>query len=190
MHDTPWVDNLTGPMEYVPTRTASLTPSPETVANMVKRMIASDWPTTEEERRAWFTSFGLKDEQDVPRWGGDAEPGAVPTGWHAFKDEFVGLHWFMWEGWPRDVVEKAADELRERLTEVCGVPSSESQRQPIGWTAYWDFEGKVIDMYFYTGFPPAHLTRREMTPSVQFHVDHAERAEAEEQQAVVESTQD
>ena len=68
MHDTPWVDSLNGPMKYVPTRTALLTPSPETVADMVTRMIASDWPTSEEERRAWFTSFGLNDEQGVPRW--------------------------------------------------------------------------------------------------------------------------
>lgn len=177
-------------MEYVPTRTAALTPSSETVVGMVTRMIASEWPTSEDERRLWFTRFGLKDEQYVPQWGGDTEPGVVPTGWHAFEDEFVGVHWFLWEGWPRAVVEAAAAELKERLTATCGLPASENQRETGDWTAYWEFQGRVIDVYFYSGLPPAHLNRREMTPSVQFHVGHEQRAEAEDQQARLESTQD
>ncbi len=190
MADKPWDDSMTGPMEYAPTRTAPLTPSPETVVEVVTRMIASEWPTSEEERRLWFTVFGLIDEQGVPQWGGDTETGAVTTGWHAFEDEFVGIHWFLWEGWPRAAVETAAAALKEGLTQVCGPPASGIQRQTGDWTAYWEFKGRVIDVYFYSGLPPAHLTRREMTPSVQFHVDHAQRAEAEDQQARLESTTD
>ena len=37
MNDQPWVDSLTGPMEYVPTRTAQLSPSPEHVADVLIR---------------------------------------------------------------------------------------------------------------------------------------------------------
>ncbi len=190
MGDKPWADSLTGPMTYVPTRSAPLTPSPETVADMVSRMIESEWPAAEEDRRLWFTTFGLRDEPDVSCWGGDTEPGAVATAWHTFEDEFVGVHWFLWEGWPRSVVEDAAAEMKEVFSQACGPAASEIRSGRGDWTAYWEFNGRVIDMYFYSGLPPAHLSRREMTPSVQLHVNHAQRAEAEEQQARIESSSD
>ena len=192
MHDKPWVDSLTGPMTYVPARSESLSPSPETVADMISRMIESEWPTTDADRRLWFSTFGLcaEEDEDVPRWGGDTVPGAVPTGWHAFQDEFVGVHWFLWEGWPRSVVADAAAELKEILTRTCGPEDSRITTPILDWTAYWEFEGRGIDMYFYSGLPPAHLSRREISPSVQLHVDHAQRAEAEEAQAVIESRND
>ena len=183
MNDQPWVDSLTGPMEYVPTRTAQLSPSPEHVADVLARMVRSDWPTGEEERRAWFRSFGLVDEQDLPRWGGDTEPGRVPTGWHVFEGEFVGVHWFLWEGWPRPVVEEAARDLVAAMSTAWGQPQESSERAPVGFSQLWETQGRFVEMYFYSGVPPVHVHRPDMTPSVQLHIDHAQRAEAEERVA-------
>lgn len=48
-----------------------LVPDPEEVASLVASLVASDWPTTEEERVAWFDRHGL-DVADAERgWGAD-----------------------------------------------------------------------------------------------------------------------
>lgn len=79
------------------------TPAPTDVAELVRRLISSPWPTTETERRAWFAQNGLDmtekaTEGDFVVAEGPSVWGKPRGGWHFHDGEFVGLYWFLWAG--------------------------------------------------------------------------------------------
>ncbi len=164
---------------WTPTHLPPVVPAPAAVVDLVARLVESDWPTTNQERQRWFREFGLLEAPDGMYWDSTTEPGDAPTNWHTFEGEFVGANWFIWAGWPREAVEASAAELKERLSAAFGSPLfDELDPRVVGWTALWKTNGRVVDMYFYTGV--AHYARPDSAAVVQLHVDHEQRAEAQE----------
>lgn len=163
-------------------------PSVDEIAGLVARLLASEWPTTEAERVAWFERHGLGVSGTEPRQRGRREyaseswvsgdPGAhwPGVGWHVFEGEFVGVSWFLWYGLPEDVAPGLAEELRTRLVELAGEPVDELRREgdDYRFTAYWETGGRIIDMYLHGG--PVMEGQHHEDPVVQLHVDHVERA--------------
>lgn len=161
-----------------------LVPSAPAVAALVRGLVESTWPTTEADRGAWFAEHHL-DVEDVRHEAGAFSGvgprawGSPSCGWHVFEDEFVGLHWFLWEGRPWSDVLASATELRDLLSDVAGEPVDEPPRdRPAeGFTALWQVRGRTIHLY-------AHAPRSDVAAgrdvAVQLHVDHAARAARED----------
>lgn len=164
-------------------------PTPEEVARLVEALLASDWPTTEEERAAWFDRHAIRvegatldhEEHGSESWSVRPEAGATRTGWHVFEGEFVGVSWFLWDGgsptwdevWAARVG-AAATELRERLIALVGPPTEESWLDDFRFTSFWETGGRSVDLYLHGG-PVLGGDRRE-GPVVQLHVDDVARA--------------
>lgn len=160
-------------------------PSVEEVARLVGDLVASEWPTTQDERSAWFERHGvategaerLREEHGSESWR-SGDPGAPwpAVGWHVFEGEFVGVSWFLWHGLPEGVVPGLAEELRARFVEFAGEPMDEMRRagEDYRFTAYWQTGGRSIDMYLHGG--PVLGGRFHERPVVQLHVDQVERA--------------
>ncbi len=174
---------------WTPTDLPPVFPPPATIVDLVACLVESDWPTTDEERQRWFREFGLRDAPDGVYWDSATEPGDAPTDWHTFQGEFVGAYWFIWTGWPREAVEAAAAELKERLTAAFGSPLfDELAPRGIGWNSLWKTNGRVVDMYFHSGRAPH--ARPDTAAFVQLHVDHEQRAAAQESAAQANSSKD
>lgn len=158
------------------------------IADLLARLVESDWPTTDEERQRWFREFGLREAPDGVYWDSFTEHGDAPTDWHTFEGEFVGANWFIWAGWSREAVAASAAELKERLSVALGLPSDERGPGVGGWTSMWKSNGRVVDMYFHTGVSP--YARFETAAVVQLHVDDEARAEAQDSAAQASSSDD
>lgn len=162
---------------------------PSEVAELLERLMTSDWPTSELERVHWFGRHGLEaegaevdmGEHELPgrRVYGPASQNADSPGWHTFRNEFVGLVWFLWsgkDGWVRQLATELRTELDSRLV------SLDSEDDPDGgFNARWIRDECRIDCYL-------HATRDfgalGTSPAVvQLHLDHAERADALEAEA-------
>ena len=148
-------------------------------------LVSSEWPTTQEERSAWFERHGIATEgAERVREGHGSEswhsgdPGAPwpAVGWHVFEGEFVGIGWFLWHGLPEDLVPGLAEELRARFVQIAGEPTDQMRREgeDYRFTAYWRTGGRSIDMYLHGG--PVLEGQLHEQPVVQLHVDHVERA--------------
>ena len=169
-------------------------PSVEEVAQLVGELVASEWPTTQDERNAWFERHGivtegaerLRKEHGSESWHSGAPGTPWPAvGWHVFEGEFVGISWFLWHGLPEDVVPGLAEVLRARVVEIAGEPMDEMRREgeDYRFTAYWQAGGRSIDMYLHGG-PVLEGQFREK-PVVQLHVDHVERARRADEAAAL-----
>lgn len=170
-------------------------PSHQDVSDLVVRLISSKWPTSDAERRAWFRIYGLPDSNYVGRQskngGGDSFDAPIGLewpgcrfGWHRFRDEFVGVRWFVWEGLARNDVRARAAGLKARLTEQLGTPVDAVDEEPgtqLGSTPLWKSSSCTVDMYFHTG---NHHRRDGATVDgpavVQLHVDHTQRSKAKD----------
>lgn len=160
-------------------------PSVEEVARLVGQLVAAEWPTTQDERSAWFERHGIategtervREEHGSESWR-SGDPGAPwpAVGWHVFEGEFVGISWFLWHGLAEDVVLELAEELRARLVEIAGEPMDEMRREgeDYRFTAYWRTGGRSVDMYLHGG--PVREGQFHEQPVVQLHVDHVARA--------------
>lgn len=160
-------------------------PSVAAVAERVERLARSTWPTGEAERVAWFVEHGIapvEGEFAYAEHGSESYRGAVgeddwpKVGWHVHGGEFVGVFWFLWAGLPGDVVVGFAHELADLFTDLAGEPV---ERHDVPgtqdcFTAYWEVEGRCIDMYLHGG--PALGGELVQDPVVQLHVDHVERS--------------
>lgn len=179
-----------------PAGAAPVRPSPQEVADLVARLVGSPWPTTEEEREAWFLEHGIltqervhhrevhhREERGGESWDATvAGPEGWPRiGWSAYEGEFVGVFWFLWHGLSHEVVPGLARELRARLVEIAGEPLDEIAEGQVGqapddyrFTAYWQTHGRSIDMYLHGG----QVLGNELVedPVVQLHVDDVDRA--------------
>ncbi|MFT3888378.1 MAG: hypothetical protein QM713_09495 [Arachnia sp.] len=165
-------------------------PQPEEVFARVAGMVASTWPTTEDERRAWFLSFGMptdgrmvaEESESTSRVYEATQDADWPrTGWHVHRDQFVGVHWFLWADEDDDATRAAAEQLRSlfdarwsAVDELSG-PAGE-------FTALWEPDASQIDLYY-------HARRDDIRPGlgpsvVQLHVGHRARLEDEEREAV------
>lgn len=163
-----------------------MTPSTNEVFDLVVRLISSDWPTSADQRDAWFAAFGFPDGDwavSEGKYPGDVAmpgwPGAT-FGCHSFQGEFVGVHWFLWKGLPVEQVHDAATELRQRFISRAGEPGEEIKAppgHPLGFTAWWEIQGRTIDMYFHQGNDPLPDGTISNLPVVQLHVDHSERSQ-------------
>lgn len=159
-------------------------PQPEEVVERVAALVASTWPTTEDERRAWFSSFGMPKDGQVVTENSQRKQYTAPraadwpqTGWHTHRDQFVGVHWFLWTDEDDAATRAAADRLRSLLQAQW--PTVEELPGPDGgFTALWQPGISQVDLYFH-----AHrdAPRPDAAPStVQLHVDHRARAADEE----------
>lgn len=169
-----------------------LTPTPDTVARTLTAMITGPWPTTEPEALSWLRRHGIDPATATERdprgpgrsWDrartqtyGDAE-----TGWGTYREEFVGVHWFLWLGASSEDVMAAAQVLVDLLTTTHGPAAEASESTPHGCTSLWQLPSHVIELYAYHGLP-----RDDGFPAgdacVQLHLDHRERSEARELEA-------
>lgn len=160
-------------------------PSVEEVARLVGDLVASEWPTTQGERRAWFERHGiategverLREARGSESWQ-SGNPGAPwpAVGWHVFENEFVGISWFLWHGLPEGLVPELAEELRARFVDMAGEPMDQTRREgeDYRFTAYWQTGGRSIDMYLHGG--PVLKGQFHEHPVVQLHVNHVDRA--------------
>ena len=160
---------------------AGVHPTPVAVAGLVARLVASGWPTTEEERQEWFREHGIP--QDGARLvreghGGESwqsgEPGALTwpdAGWNVFDGQFVGVSWFLWHGLPDEEVVGRARELRSRLVDLAGAPvDMGEEREGYRFRACWEKGGRQVDLYLHGG--PVLDGELTEAPVVQLHVDH------------------
>lgn len=160
-------------------------PSVKGVARLIGELVASEWPTTEDERAVWFERHGIategvdrvREEHGSQSWQ-SGDPGAPwpAGGWHVFEGEFVGVSWFLWHGLAEDVVPGLAEDLCARLVEIAGEPMDQMRREgeDYRFTAYWQTSGRSIDMSLHGG-PVLERQFREQ-PVVQLHVDHVGRS--------------
>lgn len=172
-------------------------PTPRQVVDLVMSLARSPWPTTDDERVAWFRRYGLPDTGELrlpadPSGRSYDGPAAATWpahrfGWHTFRDEFVGVSWFLWDDRPRDDVRSRACELTGLLDERFGPAADEVPEVPgthLGFTALWNGFGRTVDMYFHTG-----LHRRsdgwvlDGAAVVQLHIDDTLRAHAKDADA-------
>lgn len=167
-------------------------PEPERVAALIASMVDSEWPTTEDDRRAWFASLGLPvdgvadtgfDEHDphARHFTGPASGDWPATGWRVHRDAFVGVHWFLWADAEETHIRAAAEELRSLLAARWPAVDELTDARG-GFTALWQPGQAQVDMYYHTprplpGRPPAG------DYVVQLHVDHRRRVEAEDAEA-------
>ncbi len=169
--------------DMAPTANAVLPTSAE-VVELMRRLIASDWPTTEEERVRWFAQHRIvtddavleRDEDGSESYAcrGAAEWGRAHSGWHVFEEQFVGVRWFLWQGLGADVVPRLAQELHAGLVDLAGEPTEEIRPGGDRFAAYWDTAGRRVEMYLHGGSVLGGELAEE--PLVQLHVDHVERA--------------
>src|SRR5204863_74067 len=75
---------------------------------------------------------------------GPARWGSPRSGWHVFRDEFVGVSWFLWAGGPQDAVGVAAHRLREAFTTLAGEPEDRVELADGSgrFTAFWQVDGR------------------------------------------------
>lgn len=163
------------------------TPAPTDVAELVRRLISSPWPTTETERRAWFAQNGLDmtekaTEGDFVVAEGPSVWGKSRGGWHFHDGEFVGLYWFLWAGesWAT-VVAPAATQLQDLFSGIAGSPVDvgEASGPATGFRASWTVDGYSIEMYAH-GPDLGGDVPDERATAVQLHVDHASRSARED----------
>lgn len=171
---------------------AHLVPAPDAVARTLAAMTTEPWPTTEAESLAWLRRHGIdpataveRDRRESSRaWDGArmADWGGTRAGWGTYRDEFTGIHWFLWSGASSDDVMAGAQALVDRLHQAHGPATEASESPQYGRTALWQLPGHVIDLYAYHGLP-----REDGFPagdaSVQLHLSHRERSEAQELEA-------
>lgn len=162
-------------------------PPPEQVADLVRRLVASPWPTSEAERAAWFAEHGLPTYgQPSPGWEqaprsehaiAEGPPGWGATEWHAFDGAFVGLCWFLWFEDPEPDTRAAAEALQDAFDRAW--PRVDSLDDPVqGLTRLWATGEAQVDLYVHA---PRVTPRGDPTRGgVQLHVDHAARAAAED----------
>lgn len=172
---------------------SELTPSPADVARTLSDMMSAAWPTTGDESRQWLTRHGIDPDSATKRTSGRGVGhnwararmdgwGTADAGWGTFRDEFVGVNWFLWRGSSSDEVMTAAHALADLLTQAQGIPTEAEESTEHGGTWLWLLADHVIIMYAYHGRP-----RPDGFPAgdacVQLHVDLRERAEAQEEHA-------
>ncbi len=167
-------------------------PEPEQVVKRIAAMVGSTWPTSEGERQAWFTLMGLPaDGEPVPETDGQIHRSVQFTSpasqewpaiwWHLHRGRFVGVHWFLWAGEDETETRAAAEHLRSLLS--ARWPAIDELADPaVGFTTLWQPRDSQIDMYYHA---PRHDLGPPPTPGVvQLHVDHRDRAAAEEADAI------
>lgn len=101
-------------------RVGKVDPSVDEVARLVGELVASAWPTTPAETRAWCAEHGIPTEDaELVRAEDGSESWSSPlgapwpaAGWHVSGGEFVGVSWFLWLGLAEDVVPALADQLQ------------------------------------------------------------------------------
>ncbi len=176
------------------TETPAPRPTPGAVVELVVRLLGSNWPRTEADRVAWFERFRLAADPTAPgtstdsdersasyRTSGPALWDGTPIGWHSFDDEFVGVHWFLWNGLPREDLQVAAVDLRAGFRRACGSAMGEADHPDQGFSAWWRAGGRTVDMYYHPGIrPPGTPEGTRIGACVQLHVDHTVRADAAE----------
>lgn len=164
---------------------AGVHPTPVAVAGLVARLVASDWPTTEEERRRWFREHGIpQDDARLVRetcgaesWqgGGPDGSGWPGAGWQLFDGEFVGVGWFLWHGLPDQEVVGRAQELRNRLVDLAGAPLDAAEEvDGYRFRALWERDDRSVELYLHGG--PVLGGELSEGPVVQLHVDHVPRS--------------
>lgn len=137
-----------------------LLPPAEDLADLVVRMCQQPWPTTEVDRRRYFSALQLSDGDIVDdeshpqnaqtRWRDftTALPGNVGGNCSTFRDQFLGLHLFAYS--QREPNGQPAREgyaaLRHFLSQVLGDPL-EVWGQADQPACLWRTEILTLDMY-------------------------------------------
>ncbi len=168
-------------------RDLDLVPDPNEVASLVEGLVGSEWPTSEAQRLSWFNHHELDVRESRRGWGDNGSDNFVGTGperwggprfgWHTFEGDFVGVSWFLWHGAPPEAVRMASRQLREGLCGFAGPPVEEISRDndPDNFTAFWEVQGRTIDMYLHGGLLPDGSSQPDSV--VQLHVDHTARSQ-------------
>lgn len=140
---------------------SELVPPPQDIADLVSRMTAAPWPTTEDDWRSSFTRLGLRDDdvrQHVNPDAGEFDttnhwfradlPGDVTGSSTMFRSELVGLGLFAYD----DRTERAGSavagyvQLAEQFTRLFSRPVEEwgTAHEPAG---LWRAEPLQLEMY-------------------------------------------
>ncbi|HHU38779.1 MAG TPA: hypothetical protein GXZ45_05825 [Propionibacterium sp.] len=134
-------------------------PPPELVADTVRRLVGSRWPTAA-DRAAWFAEHDITPNEPLgafSSWGTGIEGwGDAATCWSVVGDDVVGVGWFLWPFDPRAA--QAAARLNEQLTAAFGEPRQRSDGD-MGWLE-WEQDETVVEFSAGT----------EEDPRVQLHV--------------------
>lgn len=168
-------------------------PEPALVVERVAAMVATDWPTTDEDRRAWFASFGIpvegrmvtEPERLLSRGRQYFSPPAADwpaTGWHVHRDRFVGVSWFLWAQEDEDATRAAAESLRALFSAHWPAVDQHSDRVA-GFTTLWEPGDCQVDFYFHA--PRDHPRAGTVPGAVQLHIDHRGRAAELELEALI-----
>jgi hypothetical protein len=113
----------------------------------------------------------------MPEWG------TARAGWSSYREQFVGVFWFLWydHGW--EDARGAAADLAQAITDVHGAPeesTEETTGQGPSW--WWRLNAHSIEIYAHNG-----AIRPEGFPAgpsvVQLHVDLRAVAEPREAEA-------
>lgn len=168
-------------------------PDPEHVLARIAAIVAATWPTSEDERQAWFALLGLPVHgEPVPgldgripgstHFAGPVDGDWPAIGWHVHRGRLVGVHWFLWAGEDEDEIRAAAESLRTRLSARWRVIDAAAGPAG-GFTALWEPDGSQIDLYY-------HAPRDDHGPAttrgvVQLQVNHRERAAEAESEAMI-----
>ena len=164
-----------------------LEPTAEAVADLLVRMCREPWPTTEQDRRDYFATLGLTDQELLPVRDDDADstwrrfttalPEQVGGNCSTFRGEFLGLSLFCWP----DQVDNGAQArtgyatLQELLNQEFGASVEEwgTDNEP---ACLWTVGPLTLEMYCFQRLHssvmvgPSHTTRSAANDAA--HQDH------------------
>ena len=155
-----------------------LIPPPEDVAELLIQMTELEWPTSEDDRRAYFDALGLRDLDTIPQREDDPDstwrrfttslPG-VEGSCSVFREQFLGLSLFCYNE-PGDDGPQARvgyPALRDHLSRRLGAPVEEwgTPREP---ACLWQPGPLLLDMYCF----------QRLRSGVMVGPSHAERSAA------------
>ncbi|MGP5690544.1 hypothetical protein [Glutamicibacter ardleyensis] len=137
-----------------------LTPAPDVIVDIVKKMIDKPWPRSDEERENLFAQLGIK---SVSRHElkNDASPhqmtgldigldGKIPGSWGTYNNEFLGVSVHLYG--TRESGDPGAQsgfiKLRIQLTELFGEPNHpwDIEETP---PCIWEANGRTITTHLF-----------------------------------------
>ena len=159
-----------------------LRPSTEAIADLLIRMIQLEWPSTESDRRRYFSTLGLRDQEVLPPREDDPEsvwlrfttslPGQVDGNCIVFRGELLGLSVFPYTEPTGNGPQARAGYagLRHHLSAALGDPIEEwgSSSEP---ACVWRTSLLLLEMYCF----------QRLTSGVMVGPSHAERTAANDQ---------
>jgi hypothetical protein len=156
----------------------SLDPHPDVILSLIKKVVSRRWPEDPDQFNAYFETIGctpgplFEHHDDLPdsSHGSLLMPGVSMEGgsWAALAGKLHSLGFFFYPGKQdsRVLAGPAFDIVRDRLTNVFGKATDETDQSEGNRSALWEVNETSIDLYSHVNLAPTlqlGLSHRELT---------------------------